>query len=82
MKHLVHLVKVSSRIIRNNKKGSMYIESSMVLPMACFVMIVLIGISMRFHGRLAEQVLEHEEYFTQKKYTIQMEIIRNYERVF
>ncbi len=42
-----------------NKRGSLYVEASMVMPMVFMIITGLIGIVMWFNGCLFEQVNNH-----------------------
>ncbi len=76
------LLKRSATVGFKSKKGSAYIESAMTMPMACLILIVLIGISMTFHGKLVSQIDQHKKYFEEKKYAAKMEVVRLYESPF
>lgn len=81
--------KISSRLgtwkvyfakYRLNKRGSMYIEASMTLPLACFILIALVGLTMTFHGNVARQAENHKETVAGWDCKKEMELIRRYDR--
>ena len=63
-----------------NKKGSIFIEASLVLPLTCIILITMITTAMSFYGDLAEQAKNHKEELAEKSYLLQMALIRNYEK--
>lgn len=46
--------------MRLNKKGSIYIEATMVMPLTCFIVIAMIVISVGFFNRFTEQLNLHK----------------------
>ena len=81
MKLLERLVKANSKIFSHNKKGSIFIEASLVMPMACIVFIMMLQIAVFFFYQLREQVETHMEELNNKNYMIQIEMIRNNEKL-
>ncbi len=80
MTHSEALVKASFNKQVFNKRGSLYIEASMLMPLACFIMIALMGIIMTFYGHLVKQTENHKEEVCKWECTKEIELIRNYER--
>lgn len=80
MKLLERLTKASFRIFSHNKKGSIFIEASLVMPMACIISIMMLQIAICFFYRFQEQVETHIEALNNKNYMLQIEIIRNNEK--
>ena len=80
MKLLGHLVKANSKMFSHNKMGSIFIEASLVMPMACIVSIMMLQIAICFFYQFQEQVETHMEALNNKNYMLQIEIIRNNEK--
>ena len=81
MKLLGHLVKANSKMFSHNKMGSIFIEASLVMPMACIVSIMMLQIAIYFFYQLQEQVENHIEVLNNRNYVIQIEMIRNNEKL-
>lgn len=47
--------------MRLNKKGSIYIEASIVLPLSCLIVITMITISVSFYNVFLKTVMNHKE---------------------
>ncbi len=82
MRLLVRLIKQNSSFVLRSRRGSSYIEASIVMPLACIVSIMMIQIAIVFFNDLLKQRTEHKEYFEEKNYSLQIELIRNYESIF
>lgn len=52
----------------------------MVMPLACLVVLALMGIIFAFHGDLAKQVESHKKQVSGWDFSVEMELIRNHER--
>lgn len=65
-----------------NKKGSIFIEASMILPITVLTIAGLICLIMFFHGQFAKQADEHIRKLSEEDYSAQMEMIRNNENYF
>lgn len=52
------------------------------MPLSIIICIFLIYVAMLFHGQLVEQVDSHTKELYSNAYYIQMEIVRNYEKIF
>lgn len=65
-----------------NKRGSIFIEASIVMPLACIITIMMIQISIVYYNEFAKQVHHHMDDISKKSFIIQTEIIRNYENIF
>ena len=82
MTPLEHLAKPNSNRKLLNKKGSIFIEASIVMPLACIIAIAMIQLAICFFNEFASQVAEHKLDLSEKSYTLQIEIIRNYGKFF
>ena len=82
MTPLGHLVRQSFNRILLSKKGSIFIEASIVMPLACIIAIAMIGLAISFFNDFEKQVRGHKLELSEKSYTLQIEIIRNYENLF
>lgn len=69
-----------SKPLLRGKAGSVFIEASMILPVTCLILTALIGIIMTFHGNLAKQTKLYGEEVKSWDRSVQVEIVRNYER--
>ena len=58
----------------------MFIEASLVLPLTCIIIIIMITTAMSFYSNLEEQVENHKNELANKSYTLQIAFIRNYEK--
>lgn len=65
--------------MKNNKKGSMYLEATMVMPLSIIICISLIYISLNFYNEIVRQVESHKQYLEEANYLVQLEILRYYE---
>lgn len=65
--------------MKNNKKGSMYLEATMVMPLSIIICISLIYISLNFYNEIVRQVESHKQYLEDANYLLQLEILRYYE---
>lgn len=63
-----------------DKRGSIYVEASMVMPLTCFIIVALMGIMMTFHGELSRQIKLHKDGAAQWSCSSELILIRNYER--
>ena len=63
-----------------NKRGSVYIEASIVLPVSCLILFALATPIMIFHGDVAQQVSKHTEDISAWDCEKEIEAIRKYER--
>ena len=63
-----------------NKRGSVYIEASIVLPVCCLILFALAALIMIFHGDVAQQVSKHTEDISAWDCEKEIEAIRKYER--
>ena len=63
-----------------NKRGSVYIEASIVLPVSCLILFALAALIMIFHGDVAQQVSKHTEDISAWDCEKDREAIRKYER--
>ena len=63
-----------------NKRGSVYIEASIVLPVSCLILFALAALIMIFHGDVAQQVSKHTEDISAWDCEEEIEAIRKYER--
>ena len=63
-----------------NKRGSVYIEASIVLPVSCLILCALAALIMIFHGDVAQQVSKHTEDISAWDCEKEIEAIRKYER--
>ncbi len=77
---LEHSVRPSFKKIFSNKKGSIFIEASIVMPLACIIAVAMIQIAIISFNELAKQVADHKLELSERSYVLQTEIIRNYER--
>ena len=82
MKLLARLIKQSFSSALKSKRGSSYIEASIVMPLACIISIMMIQIAIVFFNDLLKQTTKHKEFFEEKSYSLQIELIRNYESIF
>lgn len=64
----------------NCKRGSVYVEASMVMPLTCFILLALVGIIMAFHGEFSKQINAHTESIKHWDCSKELVLIRNYER--
>jgi len=64
----------------DNKRGSIFIEASIVMPLALIISINMLLMAMFFYQNICEQTRRHKEELRQFSYVLQMEYIRNYER--
>ena len=62
------------------KRGSVYIEASIVLPVSCLILFALAALIMIFHGDVAQQVSKHTEDISAWDCEKEIEAIRKYER--
>ena len=63
-----------------NKRGSVYIEASIVLPVRCLILFALAALIMTFHGDVAQQVSKHTKDISAWDCEKEIETIRKYER--
>ena len=63
-----------------NKRGSVYIEASTVLPVSCLILFALAALIMTFHGDVAQQVSKHTKDISAWDCEKEIETIRKYER--
>lgn len=63
-----------------NKRGSVYIEASIVLPVSCLILFALAALIMIFHGDVAQQVSKHTKDISAWDCEKEIETIRKYER--
>ena len=63
-----------------NKRGSVYIEASIVLPVSCLILFALAALIMIFLGDVAQQVSKHTEDISAWDCEKEIEAIRKYER--
>ena len=64
----------------SNKRGSLYVEASMVMPMVFMIITGLIGIVMWFNGCLFEQVNNHLNMWNELNKGIEAKYIDVYKR--
>ena len=62
------------------KRGSVYIEAAIVLPVSCLILFALAALIMIFHGDVAQQVSKHTEDISAWDCEKEIEAIRKYER--
>ena len=79
---LERLAKLNFKRNLLNKEGSLFIEASIVMPLACIIAIAMIQLAICFFNEFASQVAEHKLDLSEKSYTLQIEIIRNYGKFF
>lgn len=82
MTPLAHLVKQNFKKFTFDKGGGLFIEASVVMPLACIITIMMIQIAILFYNDFSKQVDDHKLEISQKSYFLQTEMIRNYENVF
>lgn len=63
-----------------DKRGSIYVEASMVIPMTCMIIMGMIGLIMTFHGHVYKQAKSHIETVFGWECSKQIEVIRRYDR--
>ena len=63
-----------------NKRGSVYIGASIVLPVSCLILFALAALIMTFHSDVVQQVSKHTEDISAWDCEKEIEIIRKYER--
>lgn len=63
-----------------NKRGSVYIEASIVPAGRCLILFALAALIMIFHGDVAQQVSKHTEDISAWDCEKEIEAIRKYER--
>lgn len=59
-----------------SRKGSAYVESALVMPLTCLIIIGLMGIIMTFHGQLLQQVSKHKAEAANWECSNQLQLIR------
>lgn len=80
MIHLARLTKQSFKGFCHNKKGEVFIEASIAMPLACVISIMMLQLAVIFFNELEEQVKEHISMINEKSYMIQIEILRKNEK--
>lgn len=73
---LVHFLKQNFKNSLSNKKGSIFIEASITMPLACVIAVTIIQISVVLFNDFKNQVQDHVKYMDEKSYSMQIEIIR------
>lgn len=73
---LVHFLKQNFKNSLSNKKGSIFIEASITMPLACVIGVTIIQISVVLFNDFKNQVQDHVKYMDEKSYSMQIEIIR------
>lgn len=64
-----------------NKKGSIYIEGSLVMPLTCLIAVSLIGIAMYFHGNIIKQIETHDKAFVKYEGGYEARYVREYDGI-
>lgn len=62
------------------KRGSMYIEASMILPVSCLIMASAAGLIMTFYAGVEKQAAGHIKEAAEWDLHDEIEIIRKYDR--
>lgn len=76
MKHSEASVRASFRQLISDRRGSVYVEASMVMPMTCLIMAAMIAVIMSFYGDVSSQTEDHIEQASRWDITAQIEVIR------
>lgn len=82
MKPSVHSAKQNFKNSYRNKNGSIFIEASIIFPLACIIAIAMLHFAILFFNELEGQVSEHVSTIKEDSYMIQVEIIRNHEKFY
>lgn len=79
---LEHSIKQSFKKAMLNKRGSVILEGSMTIPLACIIAVMIIQTAVLFYDDFAVQVKTHKKQLSERNYTLQIEMIRNHDKYF